>query len=257
MSETSREGRISAAFVKLADTLIADYDVVDLLDTLLLECTEILDTDAGGLMLVDAVGSLQVVASTSERADFVELMQLNAGAGPCIQCFTTGKAVVVADIDESGTQWPKFRTAALQRGFRSVLATPMRLRGEVLGTMNLFSTHSGAMNPRDAAVAQALTDVATIGILQERHIRETGIVSQQLQRALNSRILIEQAKGVLSQTASIDMDEAFALLRTYARSRNLSLHAVAEGVTDRSLNIGTNEHPGGVTLIMADSPKAP
>ncbi|MEO6944096.1 MAG: GAF and ANTAR domain-containing protein [Lacisediminihabitans sp.] len=239
MSEASRESRISAAFVKLADTLIADYDVVDLLDTLLVECTQILDTEAGGLMLVDAVGHLQVIASTSERADFVELMQLNAGAGPCIECFTTGKSVSIADIDEFGTQWPEFRTAALQKGFHSVHATPMRLRGEILGTMNLFSTRVGELNPRDAAVAQALADVATIGILQERSIRETGIVAEQLQRALDSRVLIEQAKGVLSQIASIDMDESFAMLRNYARTRNLSLRAVAEGVANRSLDIGT------------------
>ena len=238
MSETSRESRVSAAFVKLADTLIADYDVVDLLDTLLLECTQILDCEAGGLLLVDAVGQLQVVASTNEEADFVEFMQVGAGSGPCIDCFTTGTAVTVADIDESGTQWPEFRTAALQKGFRSVLATPMRLRGEVLGTMNLFSTLIGPMNPRDAAIAQALTDVATIGILQERNIRETGIVAEQLQRALDSRILIEQAKGVLSETASVGMDEAFAMLRGYARNNQLSLRAVAEGVTNRSIDVG-------------------
>ncbi len=237
MSDTSRESRISAAFVKLADTLIADYDIVDLLDTLLLECIQILDTEAGGLMLVDAFGDLQVVASTNEQADFVELMQLNAGAGPCIESFTTGTAVAVADIDEFGTQWPQFRSAALQKGFRSVLATPMRLRGDVLGTMNLFSTHVGGLSARDAAIAQALTDVATIGILQERSIRESGLVSEQLQRALDSRILIEQAKGALSQTFSIGMDEAFAMLRNHARSRNLSLHAVAEGVANRSIDI--------------------
>jgi GAF domain-containing protein len=238
MSEKLREGRISAAFVKLADTLIADYDVVDLLDTLLLECTQILDTEAGGLMLVNAVGQLQVVASTNEQADFVELMQVGAGAGPCIDCFTTGKAVTVADIEKSGTQWPDFRTAALQKGFRSVLATPLRLRGQILGTMNLFSKQIGAMNSRDAAVAQALTDVATIGILQERSIRETSIVSEQLQRALDSRILIEQAKGVISQTATVDIDEAFVMLRHYARSNNLSLRAVAEGIANRSIDLG-------------------
>lgn len=238
MSEMSRESRISAAFVKLADTLIADYDVVDLLDTLLLECTQILDIEAGGLMLVDAVGHLQVVASTNEQADFVELMQLGAGVGPCIECFTTGEAVSAADIDEVGARWPQFRTAALEKGFHSVLATPMRLRGQVLGSMNLFGTKVGGLSTRDAAVAQALTDVATIGILQERGIRETGLVAEQLQRALDSRILIEQAKGVISQTANVGMGEAFTLLRSYARSNNLSLRAVADGVANRSMDIG-------------------
>ncbi|MHB1235644.1 MAG: ANTAR domain-containing protein, partial [Microbacteriaceae bacterium] len=143
----------------------------------------------------------------------------------------------VADIDESGTRWPEFRAAALQQGFHSVHATPMRLRGEIIGTMNLFGTSIGALSPEDAAVAQALADAATIGILHERLIRESGIVMEQLQRALDSRILIEQAKGVLSQTGSMDMGEAFAALRAYARNHNLSLRSVAEGVTDRSIDI--------------------
>ncbi|MDQ1608184.1 MAG: hypothetical protein QOE16_916 [Microbacteriaceae bacterium] len=243
MSEVSRETKLNAAFVKLADTLTADFDVVDLLHTLVQECVDLLDTQAGGLMLSDASGKLQLMASTSERADFVEIMQLNAGAGPCVDCFTTGKPVSVADIDDSD-QWPEFRGAALEQGFHSVHSTPMRLRGNVIGTMNLFSTSLGELNRADADVAQALADVATIGILQERVIRESSIVTEQLQRALDSRILIEQAKGVLSQTANLDMDEAFTVLRTYARSNQLSLRSVAEGVIDRSLDVFSGQLTG-------------
>ncbi|HEY5222416.1 MAG TPA: GAF and ANTAR domain-containing protein [Microbacteriaceae bacterium] len=237
MSEISRETRLNAAFVKLADTLTDNFDIVDLLHTLMEECIDLLDTQAGGLMLADALGDLELVASTSERADFVEIMQLNAGAGPCVDCFSTGTAVAVADIDESATRWPEFRAAALQQGFHSVHATPLRLRGEIIGTMNLFGTSVGELSPTDAAVAQALADVATIGILQERIIRESGIVTEQLQRALDSRVLIEQAKGVLSETGSMEMGEAFAALRAYARNNNLSLRSVAEGVTGRTLDI--------------------
>ncbi len=237
MSEVSRETKLNAAFVKLADTLTADYDVVDLLHTLMEECIELLDTQAGGLMLADSLGTLELVASTNEQADFVEIMQLNAGAGPCIECFSTGTAIAVADIDETAKKWPEFRAAALQQGFHSVYATPLRLRGQIIGTMNLLGTSVGVLSPEDAAVAQALADVATIGILQERIIRESGIVAEQLQRALDSRILIEQAKGVLSETGSLEMGEAFAVLRAYARNNNLSLRSVAEGVTSRSLDI--------------------
>ncbi|WP_349904817.1 GAF and ANTAR domain-containing protein [Parafrigoribacterium humi] len=237
MSDVSRETKINEAFVKLADTLIADYDVIDLLHALMEECIELLGTQAGGLMLADTLGTLELVASTSEQADFVEVMQLNAGAGPCIDCFSTGTAISVADIDETAAQWPEFRTAALQQGFHSVHATPLRLRGQIIGTMNLFGTSVGELSPKDAAVTQALADVATIGILQERIIRESGIVAEQLQRALDSRILIEQAKGVLSETGSLEMGEAFAVLRAYARNNNLSLRSVAEGVTSRSLDI--------------------
>jgi GAF domain-containing protein len=241
MKEESREARLTAAFVTLADTLTSEYDVVDLLDLLVRECTEILDVEAGGLMLADSEGNLQLVASTSEGAELVEIMQLNAGAGPCLDCYATGAPVAVGDIDEASDRWPGFRIAALEHGFRSVYAAPMKLRGDVIGTMNLLSTTTGVLNDRDIAVAQALTDVATIGILQERMIRESGLISEQLQRALDSRILIEQAKGVLSQTGHMDMDEAFKTMRGYARRNQLSLHTVAEGITNRSLDVLSSE----------------
>jgi GAF domain-containing protein len=237
MVELSREERINAAFVTVADTLIADYDVIDLLHTLVEVCANVLDVQAAGLVLADDDGSLQLLASTSERADFVEIMQLNAGTGPCIDCFRTGLVVAVADIESDGNEWPDFQAAALQQGFRAVHATPMRLRGEILGALNLFSAETGVLNAPDAAVAQALADVATIGILQERSIRETGMVREQLQHALESRVLIEQAKGVVSALGLIGVDEAFDLLRDYARQKNLSLRTVAERVTARTLDV--------------------
>jgi GAF domain-containing protein len=237
MTEKSREARLTAAFVTLADTLTTEYDVVDLLDLLVRECTEILDVEAGGLMLADSEGNLQLVASTSEQVELVEIMQLNAGLGPCLDCYATGEPVSVDDIERGSDRWPDFRAAALEQGFHAVYAAPMKLRGNVIGTMNLLSASTGVLNDRDVAVAQALTDVATIGILQERMIRESGLISEQLQRALDSRILIEQAKGVLSQTGQMSMDEAFKAIRGYARRHQLTLHTVAEGVTDRSLNV--------------------
>jgi GAF domain-containing protein len=241
MGEVSREQRINAAFVAVADTLTADYDLIDLLHTLVGVCADVLDVDAAGLVLADDDGDLQVLASTSEQADLVEVMQLAAGAGPCVDCFRTGTVVDIADIAESGGRWPEFQAAAIGQGFRAVHATPMRLRGQVLGAMNLFSVDPGNLNDADAAVAQALADVATIGILQERSIRETGIVAEQLRWALESRVIIEQAKGVLSALDGVGVDEAFDRLREYARNHNLTLRAVAEGVTARTLDV--SRHP--------------
>jgi GAF domain-containing protein len=237
MSTMSRETRLNAAFVKLADTLIDDYDIVDLLHTLVEECIAIFDVQAGGLMLADADGQLQLVASTSEKADLVEIMQLNAGQGPCVECFETGKPVAVADIERSDSKWPDFRAEALKQGFHSIYATPLRLRGQTIGTLNLLSTSVGDLNERDALAAQALSDVATIGILQERLVKERGIVADQLQRALDSRVLIEQAKGVLSESVSTNVDEAFQVMRAYARNNNLRLHDVAEGIVSRTISI--------------------
>ncbi len=237
MGKMSRESRLNAAFVLVADTLTADYDVVDLLHTLVNECTEIVAAQAGGLLLVDADGNPQVVASTSESADLVEILQLAAGAGPCLDCFATGKQIAVPDIASGGDQWPAFREAALQQGFHSVHAIPLRLRGDTIGTMNLFGASVGRLSRRNAAAAQALADVATIGILQERVASHANVVAEQLQRALDSRVLIEQAKGAIAQANGTSMDESFAALRRYARNHNLTLHAVSEAVTARTLDI--------------------
>jgi GAF domain-containing protein len=213
MDGTSREARITAAFVTVADTLTTNYDIVELLHTLVLECSWILGAEAGGMMLTDGNGHLQLMTSTSEAADIVEILQLAASSGPCIDCFTTGLPISVGDIAADGAAWPQFQTAALAQGFHAVHATPMKLRGQVIGTMNLFGTHPGIVSERDAAVTQALADVATIGILQERLIREGHLVAEQLHRALDSRILIEQAKGVVANALTVNMDDAFALIR--------------------------------------------
>ena len=236
MDGTSREARLNAAFVMVADTLTADYDVVDLLHTLVVECTVIVAATAGGLMLGDTLGRLQLVASTDESSELVEVMELAAGAGPCVDCFATGESVSVPDIAASGQMWPAFRAAADVHGFQSLHTTPMKLRGEVIGTINLFNVAPGVLSPRDVAVVQALADVATIGVLQQRIATESQIVAEQLQRALDSRILIEQAKGVMSQAVGFSMDEAFAALRNYARNNNLTLHSVATSVTTRALS---------------------
>lgn len=237
MASDTRERRLTSAFVTLADTLVAGYDVVDLLQTLVDTCADLLDASAAGIMLADSNGELAVVASTSEKSMLVETMQLSAGAGPCVECFTTGAPVTVSDVSELGDRWPGFREAALEQDFRSVHGVPLRLRGNVIGTLNLFRATTGVLSDEDLSVAQGLADVATIGILQERAIREADIANSQLQNALDSRVLIEQAKGVIAYMRDVDMDEAFQTLRTYARSNNLNLRNVAELVVNRTLSL--------------------
>lgn len=237
MSALSREERISEAFLKVADTLVAGYDVVDLLSTLVHECADLLGQQAGGIMIVDITGELELVASTSEAAEFVEVMQLAAGRGPCVECFDTGKPVSVPDISAVGERWPQFHDAALARGFLSLHATPMRLRDKVVGTMNLMGTEVGALNERDARLAQALADVAIIGILQERSLRDPRILSEQVHIALDSRVLVEQAKGVLAHVLRLDTEDAFNALRSYARTNHLPLREVAEGVVNRTIDV--------------------
>ena len=237
MASKVHQGELVNTFVALADTLVTGYDVVDLLHTLVADCALILDASAAGILLLAPDGELEVVASTSERSHLVELMQLQAGEGPCTESVASGRAVSVRDIRAIDQKWPRFRAGALEQGFRSLHAVPLRLRAETIGSLNLFWDEPGTMDEGDATVAQALADLATVGILQECTIREGHIARAQLQHTLDSRVLIEQAKGVIAQSHGIDMDAAFAMLRQYARGNQRSLAEVAGDVVDRILQL--------------------
>jgi GAF domain-containing protein len=237
MVSGTREKRLAAAFVTLADTLVAGYDVVELLQTLVDTCAELLDATAAGILLGDSSGDLEVIASTSEESRLVDVMQTTSGRGPSMQCFSTGQPVSVADIAELDEEWADFRREALAQGFRAAQVVPLRLRGRIIGTLTLLRSEPGALSADDQTVAQGLADVATIGILHERAVRESDMAQSQLQHALNSRVVIEQAKGVIAQVRSIDMAEAFQLLRTYSRAHNKSLRDVADLIVSRELTL--------------------
>lgn len=234
---TTRAERVSAAFVRIADTLVADYDVLDLLHVLVDVTVDLLDVTAAGLLLADPRGDLQVVASTSEESELVEVLQLRAGEGPCFECYRTGTPIIVEDIASLDGQWPEFRAAALSQEFRSVQTLPMRVQGKTIGAMGLFRREPGKMSGEDSAIGQALANVATVGILQERTLRESMLINEQLQRALNSRVFIEQAKGVIAYRSGVNMEEAFRRLRSFARSNNQSLQETAAQVINQSLRL--------------------
>jgi GAF domain-containing protein len=228
----AREALLARTMVDLADTLVDDFDVVELLTLLTDRCVEVLDVSAAGLMLVAPEGDLRVVASSCEEMRVVELFELQSEEGPCLDCFRTGEAVPNQDLATMGGRWPLFGPVALGAGFRSVYAVPMRLRGVIIGALNLFRADPGEMEDDSVVVAQALADVATIAILQHRAAFEAYRVNEQLHQALNSRIVIEQAKGMLAERAGLDMEQAFSWLRGYARNHNLLLVGVARAVID-------------------------
>jgi GAF domain-containing protein len=230
-----REALLSRTFVELADTLVEAFDVVDLLTMLVDRCVEVLDVSAGGLMIVAPEGGLHLAASSGEATRVVELFELQSQEGPCLDCFRTGEAVLNEDLTTADDRWPSFAPVALGAGFRSVHALPMRLRGLVLGALNLFRTDQGPFQPSDVLAAQALADIATIAILQHNATLEAQVVNQQLSTALNSRIVIEQAKGMLAERAGIGMDQAFSQLRSYARNHNQRLIDVAQSFIDGTL----------------------
>jgi len=219
-------------FVELADTLVAGFDLMEFLATLTERCVELLEVDAAGLLLADSSGALRLVAGSTEQARVAELFQIQNDEGPCLDCYRTGQVVIVSDIAaaQAAARWPGFSAAAAGMGVAGVHAIPMRLRERVIGTLNLFRGAPNGLDPAVARAGRALVDVATIGILQERAIREQEILAGQLQVALNSRVTIEQAKGILAERLQVTPDEAFVLLRRYARDRNYPLTQLAGDV---------------------------
>ena len=228
----TREQQLVEAFVEAADTLVDDFDVIEFLHTVAGRCVQLLDVDAAGLMLADQHGQLHATAASTESARLLELFELQADAGPCMDAFRTGAQVVNADLAASQERWPRFAEAAQATGFVSVHALPLRLRATIIGALNLFCARTGVLSDADVRTGQALADVATISILAQRSLQQAELLSGQLQQALNSRVTIEQAKGVLAERRQITVDEAFALLRAYARNHNLHLSGLAREVAD-------------------------
>jgi GAF domain-containing protein len=222
---------LSETFVELTDTMVAGFDVIDFLHVLTGRSVRLLDVDAAGLLLADPRGELRVVAASSEAVRLLELFQLQSDQGPCLDCFRSGQPVA-AHLAATEQRWPRFTAAAQEAGFAAVQALPMRLRDQVIGALNLFRATPGAFDPANVRVGQALADVATISLLHERSMRHSGTLNEQLQAALKSRVVIEQAKGKLAERLGIDMDQAFSLLRDHARYRNLRLADVAHAVID-------------------------
>lgn len=239
MTGGSRAETLADTFVLLADTLVDDYDVVDLLDRLVTACVSLFGVTAVGILLDDQRGSLSVIASSSEESRLLEVFQLQADQGPCLDCVRSGKVVSSDDLGADADRWPLFVPAAVEAGYRSVTAVPLRLRAQRIGGLNMFGNRPAAVSPDDQRLAQALADVATIGILQRRSSHRTNVVAEQLQHALNSRVVIEQAKGVLAERHGLDMDAAFAALRSHSRNNNLKLTEVALAVVRGDIDPGT------------------
>ena len=241
------EELLSDTFVELTDTMVVGFDVIDFLHVLTDRSVQLLDVSAAGLLLADPRGELRVVAASSQAARLLELFQIQNDQGPCLDCFRSGQPVTAADLAVAAQRWPRFAPAARQAGFAAVQALPMRLRDQVIGALNLFRAVPSAFDPADIRIGQALADVATISLLHERSMRHSDTLNEQLQTALNSRVIIEQAKGKLAERLGLDTDQAFSVLRDHARTRNLRLSDVALAFIDGSETLArtgaAHEHP--------------
>jgi GAF domain-containing protein len=222
--------------VTLADTMVRDFDLVDFLSLLSRRCVTLFDAGEAGLLLAGPDGEMFVAASSSHEMRVLELLEIQHDEGPCPDAFRTGVPVLCDDLSDATTQWPTFAPAAVEAGFRAAHALPLRLRTQTIGALNLIRREPGGLPPEDVAAAQALADVATIGILHHRAAQESHLLTEQLQYALTSRIVIEQAKGAISHNLTVDTDDAFALLRRYSRDHNQRLVDVAQAIVNRALD---------------------
>ncbi|WP_346009448.1 GAF and ANTAR domain-containing protein [Streptomyces varsoviensis] len=237
----SRQQQVSQVFVELADTLVDEFDIIDFLQKLSARCVELLDVTAAGILLADSYGRLQTIAASDEHTRLLELFSLQHEQGPCVECYTRGVARTNIDLANAThtAGWPRFAHHARDAGFTTTHAFPLRLRQHVVGAMNLFHADRRPLGAEDSALAQALADVATIGILQQRTLERTLTERAQLQSALTSRILIEQAKGILAERWDTTPDHAFTALRGYARGHGMQISVLAGKVID-------NEAPSGL-----------
>ncbi len=238
MADPMREQRLARAFVEFSDTLVGDYDVLDFLVRLCERCAEVLEVAAAGALLTDGRGRLGLVAASTEAVKVLETLQVQRREGPCVDAWRQGERVVVADLRRGASRrWPVFTPRALASGVVAVCAFPMRLRGDRIGALNVFQVAPGAFDEAALEAGQALADVATIAILQARAVEDAARLADQLEHALRSRVVIEQAKGVLAERLGIDPDAAFMRLRRYARVHGLRLTGVASRVVDGSLTL--------------------
>jgi ANTAR domain/GAF domain len=234
---------IAKTFVELADTLVADFDLVEFLHLLTVRCQRDLGVPAVGLLLADNHGGLNVMAASSHQVRVLELFQLQNAEGPCLDCYRTARAVSCPDLATASDRWPRFSRKALDAGFAAVHALPMRLRNEVIGGLNLFTATTGGLDDELLALGQAMADVATIGLLQERAARERELLVEQLQNVVNRRLAVEQAKGVLAERVGVTIGEAFELLVAYARRNQLKLLDVAHAVADNDPRVAELADP--------------
>lgn len=240
----SHRAQAADAFVELVDSLVQDFDVIDMLTVLTTRCVELLGATAAGILLADSDGTLRVIGASNEQAQVLELMQLQNDEGPCLDCYRTGRVVSNSDL-LAASPWPDFAAVSVAAGYFSVCAIPMQLRDFTMGCLNLFMPASVALPDDDVALARALAHVASIAIAQDEMTRKSAVRETDLQHALHSRIVIEQAKGMIAAQSRVDMDTAFNGLRSYARRNNQLLTEVATEVI------------AGLTTIGAGNPVQP
>ncbi|MEU9474489.1 GAF and ANTAR domain-containing protein [Streptomyces sp. NPDC048191] len=232
----NRERQLAQAFVALSDTYAAEFDPLHLFHRLVHSCRELLDADAAAVMIGDARGSLKTMATTDDHAAFIELLQVQTGQGPCMDCYRTAQAVAVPDSTAEYERWPKLVTAMLEAGYGSLNAVPMRLHDRPLGTLTLLRSHAGGLPEDDVLLAQALADSATLALMHwsTEPARSDDVITR-VQSVISAKATLEIAKGMIAQQAGTTLPEAARLLSGYASHHRLRLTETAHALVTRAL----------------------
>ncbi|MER0429743.1 GAF and ANTAR domain-containing protein [Streptomyces microflavus] len=243
----SREQQLTDVFLNTADSLVSDFDILDFLQQFTVHCTALLDVATAGVLLGDERGRLQLLAASDENTRMLEVFAARHEQSPCVECYRSGQPVPHIDLTEPDAlrRWPEFTKAARERGFAAVHAFPLRLRGDVVGALGLFRTTPDPLGQQDVLLAQAMADMATIAVLQQRTLAQSETERSQLQYALTSRVIVEQAKGVLAERWQVNMDDAFTAMRSYARNHQLRLTEIAKEIAEGTLD--TDQIPSPAT----------
>jgi transcriptional regulator with GAF, ATPase, and Fis domain len=223
---------LAAVLLELTDTLTPEFDTAGMLFHLAVVSVELLDIDAAGVLLLDEHGRLVEVAATHDSTNGLERLQAETDHGPCLESARLGRPVWCADLDEERHRWPDFVRQARDEGFRALHAQPLGLHGEIVGGLNLFRRHTGVLDTADQEIAHLLSTAAATGLLHRRAVHQRDTLNEQLEHALASRIIIEQAKGFLAARLGSSPERAFALLRALARSRRERLTDAARAVVE-------------------------
>ena len=226
----AREKLTTAAFIEVANALASDYDVGEFLHMLVGRCSEALNSDAVSVLLEAQEGTLQLAAATSERMRELEDLEIRLGQGPCVETYRQGAPVSAGDMRKEQDRWPATAPKAMEIGLLAVNAFPLKVDGDSVGAFNVYREAAGALSDEELRLTQAFADVATVGILRDRKVSEAERRAEQLQGALDSRVLIEQAKGVLAERQGISTELAFDMIRRYARNHHRKLRGVCQQI---------------------------
>ena len=232
--------RLNGLLRNFARTLVTDYSIEEMLDGLCREIVAILNCDGAGVMLEDEGGDLRFVAASDEVVRSIEALQIELGEGPCILAYRTGKVILADDLDVD-QQFPMFARRAREAGMAAVQSFPLRADDQCVGALNMYAAHTAPFDDDDIEAATLLADVCTTYIVNSRTLADSYKLAGQLQKALDSRVVIEQAKGKLAEQLGVSVGDAFGVLRGHARNNGLKLHDVATAVVAGELKLPASD----------------